>query len=281
VGRSRNRPRVLEQVLVNLLINAAHAIAPGDVEANEVFVAMRTDDSGRAVIEIRDTGEGIKPDVMAKMFEPFFTTKKAGAGTGLGLSICHGIVKSLGGEIVVTSEAGSGTTFTILLPPAPMKGESVAKSEVAKVEARRGRILVIDDENALLRAMQRILEDEDHYVVATPSAVEALSMIERGDRFDLIISDLMMPMMTGVDFYETLLRRNPELAKSVVFVSGGATTATVATFLKSVPNLQMEKPFKAAQLREVVQLALARSERAVGIDIAGVSPRSLPTGDRR
>jgi CheY-like chemotaxis protein len=124
--------------------------------------------------------------------------------------------------------------------------------------AVKGRILVIDDESALLRAIQRILEDEEHYVVATESAKDALAMIERGDRFDMIISDLMMPIMTGVDFYETLLARDPALASSVVFVSGGAVTSKVDAFLKSVPNLRLEKPFKAAQLREVVQQALAR-----------------------
>jgi two-component system cell cycle sensor histidine kinase/response regulator CckA len=250
----------VEQVLVNLLVNAAHAIAPGRAERNEVFVSLCSDDRGRAVIEVRDTGDGIHPDVIEKIFEPFFTTKKAGVGTGLGLSISHGIVKSLGGEILVTSEPGGGTTFTILLPPAPTLVHAEA-NQVALPEpvALRGRILIIDDESALLRAMQRILEDEDHDVVATDSALDALAMIERGDRFDVILSDLMMPTMTGLEFYETLLARNPQLAKSVVFVSGGAVTAKVDTFLRSISNLQMEKPFKAAQLRDMVQRVLRQS----------------------
>jgi CheY-like chemotaxis protein len=110
--------------------------------------------------------------------------------------------------------------------------------------------------------MQRILEDEEHVVEVTQSAKDALAMIERGDRFDVILSDLMMPMMTGVDFYEALLARNPVLAHSVVFVSGGAVTAKVDAFLKSVPNLRMEKPFKAAQLRDIVQRGLTRRPNA-------------------
>ena len=249
----------LEQVLVNLLINAAHAIAPGRAEENEVSVGLRTDEKGHALIEIRDTGEGIRPDVLGKIFEPFFTTKRAGSGTGLGLSICHGIVKSLGGEIEVESEPDSGTTFRVVIPPAPpATATETRKPTPSDARALRGRILVIDDESALLRAIQRILEDEDHHVVGTQSAMDALAMIERGDRFDLILSDLMMPMMTGHEFYETLLARNPTLAKSIVFISGGAITARVDTFLKSVPNLRLEKPFKASQLRDVVQLALAR-----------------------
>lgn len=248
----------VEQVLVNLLVNAAHAIAPGRADENEVCVSLRTDSRGFAVIEISDSGQGIRQADLQKIFEPFFTTKAAGSGTGLGLSICHGIVKSLGGNITVASEPGSGTTFTIALPPAPEKEVDAPAQETEKAVAVRGRVLLIDDENALLRAMQRILEDEEHFVEVTQSARDALAMIERGDRFDLILSDLMMPMMTGVDFYEALLARNPVLAHSVVFVSGGAITAKVDAFLKSVPNLRMEKPFKAAQLRDIVQQGLNR-----------------------
>jgi PAS domain S-box-containing protein len=248
----------LEQVLVNLLVNAAHAIAPGRADFNEIFIALHTDERGHAVIEISDTGEGIPPDVVNRIFEPFYTTKKAGAGTGLGLTICHGIVKSLGGDIGVASEPGKGTTFTIRLPPAPPKpGARPAPPPAAPSAVLRGRILVIDDEKSLLRAMQRILEDEEHVVTATESAIDALAMMERGDRFDLIISDLMMPTMTGVDFYEALLARNSALADSVIFITGGAVTAKVDAFLSSIPNLKMQKPFKAAQLRDIVQQALA------------------------
>jgi PAS domain S-box-containing protein len=248
----------LEQVLVNLLVNAAHAIPPGRADFNEIFIGLRTGDQGRAVIQISDTGEGISPDAIGKVFEPFYTTKKAGAGTGLGLAICHGIVKSLGGDIEVTSELGKGTTFTIQLPPAPQKArETPAPVALIQSAALRGRILVIDDEKSLLRAMQRILEDDEHFVTATESAIDALAMIERGDRFDVIISDLMMPTMTGVDFYEALLARNSVLANSVIFSTGGAVTANVDAFLNSVPNLKMEKPFKATQLRDIVQRALA------------------------
>jgi PAS domain S-box-containing protein len=276
----------LEQVLVNLLVNAAHSIPPGRAEENEVVIGLRTDSRGRAIIEIRDSGEGIRADVIKKIFEPFFTTKQAGAGTGLGLSICQGIVKSLGGDIGVVSEIGKGTTFTIVLPPAPQKSDGQpAPISTVTATALRGRILVIDDEKALLRAMQRILEDEEHEVVATESAVDALAMIERGDQFDLILSDLMMPTMTGVDFYEALLVRKPALVESIVFVSGGAITAKVDAFLRSIPNLKMEKPFKAAELRDTVQRALAPREESIRRRMSSsTSPTSAtvpPPGGRR
>jgi signal transduction histidine kinase len=256
----------LEQVLVNLLVNAAQAIAPGSADRNEVCIATRTDEQGRAVIEVRDTGQGIAPDVVKQIFEPFFTTKPVGIGTGLGLSICHGIVSSMRGEIQVETELAKGTTFRVLLPPAPAgKIEAARPPGVPGVScALPGRILAIDDEGMLLRAIQRVLKDEDHDVVCTESAREAVSMIESGERFDIILCDLMMPTMTGIEFYETLLAQNPDLARRVVFMSGGAVTAKVDAFLVSVPNRRLEKPFKIAVLRDTIQqlLAAQAAERA-------------------
>ena len=108
----------LGQVFVNLLVNAAQAIPTGNADSNEVTVATRTDERGRIVVEVRDTGSGISPDVLKHVFEPFFTTK-AVSGTGLGLSICHGIVTGHGGRIEVESRPGAGATFRILLPLKP------------------------------------------------------------------------------------------------------------------------------------------------------------------
>lgn len=119
-----NLPRVeaddarLGQVFVNLLLNAAHAIPGGHRGDNEVCVSTSTDDAGRAVVEVRDTGTGIPASLIGRVFDPFFTTKPVGAGTGLGLSLCHAIVTRLGGEITVESEEGRGTTFRVALPPA-------------------------------------------------------------------------------------------------------------------------------------------------------------------
>jgi two-component system, cell cycle sensor histidine kinase and response regulator CckA len=250
----------LEQVLVNLLVNAAHAIPPGSADRNEVCIATRTDERGRVVIEIRDTGEGIARDVLKRIFDPFFTTKTIGVGTGLGLSICHGIVNSLGGEIQVESELGKGTTFRVLLPPAAPVEKSGAATAPGVPETAKplvGRILVIDDEDMLLRSIKWILEDENHDVICTESAREALTLIESGQRFDVILSDLMMPTMTGMEFYEILLTQSPDVARRVVFISGGAITAKVDAFLRSVPNLTIEKPFKIATLRDTVQQLLA------------------------
>jgi two-component system cell cycle sensor histidine kinase/response regulator CckA len=249
----------VEQVLVNLLVNASHAIEPGHAERNEVRVVAGTNEHGWAFIDVRDTGKGIAPAVMGKIFDPFFTTKPVGVGTGLGLSICRGIITSLGGHLKVESELGAGTTCHVSLPPAPAERLKLEpRTELASRERGRGRILAIDDEEMLLRAITRVLEDDGHSVVGCKRAQDALAMIEGGAQFEVILCDLMMPQMTGTEFYEALLAMRPDLASRVVFVTGGASSAKVQAFLDAVPNPQITKPYKAESLRESVQHSLAK-----------------------
>jgi two-component system cell cycle sensor histidine kinase/response regulator CckA len=248
----------LGQVLVNLLLNAAHAISPGNVRANEVVIRAKLDDHGFIILELRDSGSGIPPEIRERVFEPFFTTKPVGVGTGLGLSICHGIVRSVGGEISVESDVGKGTTFRIRLPPAPQKPQTTPDKVLPLSASRRGRILVVDDEESVLRTVQRILANHD--VVCTTSARDALNRIEGGEHFDVILSDVMMPATTGIQLYETLLAEKPEQAAKVVFMSGGAITRKVEDFLGTVRNARVEKPFDVETLRDVVELALERPE---------------------
>ena len=250
------------QVLVNLLVNAAHAIAPGDVAHNEVVIATRTDDSGRAVISVRDTGAGMASDVLKRIFDPFFTTKDLGAGTGLGLAISHGIVTSLGGQLRAESTPGAGSTFEIVLPPAAAAAAATATSVVSEpVEAaapvRLGRVLVVDDEEPLLRAITEILELDGLAVTTTSNPREALAMLAGGQRFDVILSDMSMPDMTGIDFYEALRAQDEGLAQRMVFMSGGAVTEKADQFLKGLVNPYVAKPFKSADLRRSIQRALA------------------------
>jgi PAS domain S-box-containing protein len=251
----------LGQVFINLLLNAAQAIPEGhghgNARGNEIGIATWTDAEGRAVVEVRDTGTGIVARDLGRIFDPFFTTKAVGVGTGLGLSIAHTIITSLGGEINVTSEPGRGTTFRVVLPaasaspfdvPAPM-----ASPRPAPV---RAAILVVDDEPAIGSAFRRVLREHD--VTAVTRAREGLELIEAGTHFDLIIADLMMPEMSGMDFYDDLARRFPDATARVVFVSGGAFTPHAKAFLDRVTNTLIEKPFDPQILRDHVARLLPK-----------------------
>jgi two-component system cell cycle sensor histidine kinase/response regulator CckA len=243
----------LGQVFIHLLVNAAHAISPGNAATNEITVTAYTHEDGRAAIEVADTGSGIPREVLDRIFEPFFTTR-VGVGTGLGLSICRGIVASLGGELRVTSVVGDGSRFLVLLPPSVEPAPPLAPSPD---EGRlRGRILVVDDEELVRRSLARILREHD--VVCVGGAREALAILERDPMFDLILSDVMMPDLTGQDFYEAVLSRDPDLARRVVFATGGAITSRVDAFLRAVPNQRLGKPFDVPKLLSTVQRVLVQ-----------------------
>ncbi len=242
----------LGQVFINLLINAAQAIPEGASSDHEIRIVTSTDAEGRAVIEVRDTGDGIPAAALPRVFDPFFTTKPVGLGTGLGLSICHNIVTSMGGLLSVTSEPGLGTRFRTVLPPAPATAAEVAApAALAPAPPARGAVLVVDDEPSIGIAMRRLLKDHD--VTTTTRASDALQLLDAGRHFDVILSDLMMPEMSGMEFHDELARRYPAVAERVVFISGGAFTGTANAFLDRVTNVRLEKPFDAKTVRAIVQ----------------------------
>jgi nitrogen-specific signal transduction histidine kinase/CheY-like chemotaxis protein len=242
----------LTQVLTNLLVNAAQSIAPGRAEKQQIRAATFTDEGGRAVIEVTDTGSGIAKANLARIFDPFFTTKPIGAGMGLGLAISRSIILSMGGDITVDSVVGKGTTFRIALPPARQVPPPVDVPLESNLEiVRRGAVLVIDDEAAVARSIARVLS-RHHEVAVESDARAAIHRIAGGELFDVIFCDLMMPNMTGIDFYGALESANPELAKRVVFMTGGAFSASSERFLESVANPVLPKPFGADSIRAIV-----------------------------
>lgn len=242
----------LGQVFLNLVINAAQAMPEGAAETNEIRVTTKLQGE-RVVIEVSDTGPGIPPEIGERVFDAFFTTKAMGEGTGLGLAICHRIVTDLGGQLTLDSEVGVGTTFCVSLPAARKETVEVVTATPKPVAAgRRGRILLVDDEVMVIRILTRILAT-DNEVVATVDAKEALARCVSGEKFDLILCDLMMPIMTGMDLYRELSRVAPEYAKKMIFVTGGAFTEKARQFLSETPREHIEKPFHSANLRAIVQ----------------------------
>jgi nitrogen-specific signal transduction histidine kinase/CheY-like chemotaxis protein len=248
----------LGQVILNLLVNAAQAIPEGDVEHHEVRVVTRPQGTG-VLIEVHDTGMGIPPENLERVFEPFFTTKPSGLGTGLGLSICHGIITSFGGRMGVESQVGKGSNFWVLLKATHAVRQASQSVLPSPHALRRGRILVVDDEPMIGQAIRRTLQQE-HEVVILTSAREACERLLAGERFDLILCDVMMPEMSGVDLHQALSGSAPELAERMVFLTGGAFTPVAREFLGRVRNRRMDKPFSSQELRELVQALLSAAE---------------------
>jgi PAS domain S-box-containing protein len=245
----------LTQVFINLLVNAAHAIPEGHSSANQITLRTRTDDQGRAVVEVEDTGRGMTADVQARVFDPFFTTKDVGEGTGLGLSICHGIITGLGGQISVDSAPSKGTMIRVVLPAHTDSAAppATAASQPTAVTAgpRRHRVMLVDDEPQVAHTIERLLR-RDYDITVALCGEEAMAHIANGVRFDAIVSDVMMPNMTGIELIEQLQQVAPDQAQRLIFLSGGVFTAQTRERLDQLGAPQLEKPVTAKELRACV-----------------------------
>jgi signal transduction histidine kinase len=245
----------LGQVLINLLVNAAQAIAEGNAKDNHIRVTTRELPHHRVAIEIADTGVGIPPGNLERIFDPFFTTKPVGVGTGLGLAICHRIVTDFGGELAVESAVGKGTLFRVILPASPASRRERSNTPPAlageQAPTHRARVLLVDDEVAFCRAVERSLS-RFHDVTVSSGGREAISRVVAGERFDVIVSDLMMPEVSGMEIHDELSRQVPEQASRMVFLTGGAFTKGARDFLDAVPNPRIEKPLDMTALLTIV-----------------------------
>ncbi len=242
----------LGQVFLNLIMNAAQAVEEGHVDRNQITITTGVDERRRVVVEVADTGIGISPAHLPHLFQPFHTTKPAGQGPGLGLTICHRIVTQLGGEITVDSLPDRGTVFRVCLPAAIEPPPPIVPAQVASPTAvRRGRVLVVDDERSVGEMVRRALMTTNEVTVLT-RATEALALIRAGERYDVILSDVMMPFVTGMEFYRALVELAPDQAARVVFMTGGAFTAAAQEFLDQVAVPLLHKPLDLRQLRSIV-----------------------------
>lgn len=238
----------LGQVFLNLLVNAAQAIPEGAAQQNMICMRTRVV-GGNILVEITDTGSGMSDETVRRLFTPFYTTKVVGEGTGLGLAIAYRIVTAVGGTIAVESELGKGTTFRLTLLPAQETAVSAPLLTDVSAPSRRGRILVVDDELIICTSVRRMLSRR-HEVVVTTRATEALERVRAGETFDVILCDLMMPQMTGMELHRQLAAFGH--ADHIVFMTGGAFTLAARQFLDSVSNQRIEKPFDQRHLEAVV-----------------------------
>jgi CheY-like chemotaxis protein len=247
-------PRRIEQVFVNLFLNAAHAL--GERADGRIVVRARVT-SDRVVVYVDDDGGGISPEMLASIFEPFYTTRSTDGGTGLGLSISRDIVTRTGGDLVATSTVGKGTTMEVTFVRAvgdPQPDRASPAPPVAPPEGTaRRRVLVVDDEAAIVRLLSESLGSTANVVCETVPG-RALELILASPAFDAIVCDVMMPGMTGIDLHERVAGERPDLARRFVFVSGGTYTARVRDHLERVPNPRLQKPFGIAQLLDAIEL---------------------------
>ena len=250
----------LGQVFLNLLVNAAQAIPEGDAEWNEIRISsmVQAGATGPEIaVEISDSGKGMAPEILSHVFEPFFTTKSMGQGTGLGLSISRQTIIDHGGRLTVESEPGKGAMFRVILPlglPADAISLPPHLGMAPPIPAPlcRQRILVIDDEVLIGRVIRTALK-RDHDVSVVQRAAAALTLLERGERFDLILCDVVMPDLSGPKFYATVATRWPELLGRLIFMTGGAFTPRTFEFMEHAPTQVLSKPFTIDRLSSLVR----------------------------
>jgi PAS domain S-box-containing protein len=246
----------LHQVLANLLVNAQQALQTVP-PPRRLRTATGTDGEG-VWVAVTDNGPGIPPGIVNRIFDPFFTTKPQGVGTGVGLSVSHGIIAAHGGQILVESEPGSGSTFTIRLPRTGAAQTEQASAEPTAAH-RSARILVVDDEPDIGDLLTDILEGDGHEAVSASSGREALEWLS-GREVDLIISDLRMPDMDGPALYRALAERRPELLTRLVFITGDTLAADITGFLSETGANVIEKPLDPPDVSRRVQALLADYE---------------------
>ena len=259
-------PGQLEQVVVNLIVNARDAKPRTGIQVAIDIIDVPDDDEAAAGLDageyvrlvVADDGSGIDPEILPHIFEPFFTTKEVGQGTGLGLATVYGIVQDAGGSIYVDSEPGVGTTMRVYLPRVERPSDDVVLMDArTNVEAARGTefVLLVEDEPAVRSLAERILMRQGYHVLSAGSGVEALRLAQGlHGQIDLLVTDVVMPEMGGVQLAEHLLAIRPDLR--VLFISGYAAD-TVPTTDRNGRQLHfLEKPFSPARFTEYVRQVL-------------------------
>ena len=254
----------LEQVIMNLAVNARDAMPRGGSLTVSVERASSVDGREIGSLVVRDTGEGIDKALLDRIFEPFFTTKAVGKGTGLGLSVVYGIVTSHRGAIEVDSIPGIGTTFRVTLPTTdPPKAKRAKKRDGRPSEPGIERVLVVEDEEMVRRVVCAILEEAGYVVMTASNGLEALELLEKEQAaVDLVFLDVVMPVLGGRGTYERLRASHPDLP--VLFTSGHADDDLGPDFLDKEHVPLLRKPYDRKTLLSVVRARIdaARSRES-------------------
>jgi PAS domain S-box-containing protein len=246
----------LQQVFLNLIVNSEYAIKKTNKRGTITITGRRIGENIR--LTFSDDGPGMTEDVKNKLFQPFFTTKDPGEGTGLGLSLSYSIILEHNGTITVESEFGHGATFIIDLPIAPGSPEQPAKEIIEKpVKAlKQARVLVIDDEPAIRSLIRAILSETGHTIEESGMANDALEKLNQGG-FDVILMDVRMPGMNGMELYGSISNRWPDMSHRIIFITGDTSDTTIKQFLNTNRISYIAKPFDRLSLENKVNEVLA------------------------
>ncbi|MER2519688.1 MAG: ATP-binding protein [Bdellovibrionales bacterium] len=249
----------MTQVITNLVINASQAMEDWKGE-RRMTIATRAvndaDSSPSLIVEIADTGPGVPPEIRSRIFEPFFTTKSGKGGTGVGLSLCLNIVASHGGQLQVQDTQGGGATFLIRLPvatSAARNGSAEGESLAAMLPALR--ILLVDDELELIQTLADLLEPEGHQIDFAANGAIAFDKLRKAN-FDVVVSDLRMPVMDGPQLYESIRTEKPEYIDKIIYVTGDTLSSHVQSFLAKYPVPVIEKPYRLSDVRQAIATLL-------------------------
>jgi len=250
-------PHQFQQVLLNLIINAEQAMLAENGRGTLVLRTWQDLDGDAVILEVNDDGPGVPEDVQPRIFDPFFTTKEVGKGTGLGLTVAYAIVQEHGGKITVKSEPGLGASFFVALPigDGPMK--PAQPKQVLTPDIGAGSVvLLVEDEVALGTAVSESLADAGFVVDRAGNGEEAIERV-RARGYDLIICDLKMPRVDGMQFYRMLERDHPEAARRILFVTGDVAGTDAERFLEETGCRWLAKPFRLRDLLRTAKEILA------------------------
>lgn len=256
--RTMADPDQIQQVVFNIITNAEHAML--EAHGQGCLIVRSGVAGGYIRLSFTDDGPGLAPENLRRIFDPFFTTKKVGEGTGLGLTIAYGIVEDHGGRIRAESQPGKGATFVVDLPvvQGPEQQPIVEEKEAARSEVGARSILVVDDESSIQALLRDVLNMDGHQVDVAGSGAEALRcMFDR--QYDLIITDIKMPEMSGQEFYRRVREIDREQAERMVFITGDTVNVATRQFLQRISNPCLVKPFKVEEIREVVEHQLRQA----------------------
>jgi PAS domain S-box-containing protein len=250
-------PGQLQQVFLNLIINAETEMKLAHDKGKLSIKTERMNNTLR--ITFKDTGPGIAKENLETIFDPFFTTREVGQGTGLGLSVCHGIITEHNGRIWAESQPGKGAAFIIELPLVTEEGQYEPTEPVIEETARvaKAKILVVDDEPVIRQLISKVLGEQGHTVETIDNAASALKMV-KSKRYRLILLDIKMPGMSGVELYKQFQKIAPSLTKRVVFITGDVMGKRTIAFLDKTKTPYIMKPFDARELKTQVNRILAK-----------------------